>query len=102
MNLLLVFAAVGAVTFVWRLAAFSLPSVPVSPFWEQFLRFVPITVFAALAVSSLYKEPAYLSLKFVALALAGIVVWRTRQFGLSVVLGLIVLWVLLVASPVLP
>lgn len=67
--------------------------------WEQFFHYVPIAVFSALVVLSTTREPELLSFKLLALACAGFVMWRTRQFALAVVVGLGALWLLLNGSP---
>jgi branched-subunit amino acid transport protein len=92
MNLLLLFAAIACVTFVWRYSGFTLKISQTSPFWERFLRFIPISIFTALVVSSLYKNSELLRPELFALVVAGMIAWRTRQFGLSVISGLVVLW----------
>ena len=92
MNLLLLFVIIAAATFAWRYAGFALKISQTSPFWEHFLRFIPISIFTALVMSGLYKDTELLRPELVALAIAGVVAWRTRQFGLSVISGLVVLW----------
>lgn len=82
----------AALLYLCRLSGFMLQSIQPSPFWQQFLRFVPITVFTALIVLSLYNEMDTLGVKSMALAAAGLVVWRTRRFTLSVLIGFVVLW----------
>ena len=94
MNPLLVFASVTALIFTYRFAGFAVNICRLSLFWERFLRFVPISVFAALVVSSLYKDNQTLGVKLVALAVAGMVMWRTRQLWLSILIGLGTLWLL--------
>jgi branched-subunit amino acid transport protein len=80
--------------YLCRLSGFTLQSVQPSPFWENFLRFIPISVFTALVVSALYQETDTSGVKIVALAAAGLVIWRTRRFTLSVLVGFMVLWLL--------
>jgi len=87
-------AILAALVYLCRLSGFALQAVQPLPFWEQFLRFVPISVFTALVVSSLYQQTELLGIKGVAMAMAGIVVWRTRRFSLSVLVGFVVLWLL--------
>lgn len=93
MNLLLLFVCITAVTVIWRYAGLTVRVAP-SPFGERFLRLVPISIFTALAVMSFAKQPEPFGLKFVVIAIAGVVAWRTRQFGVSVLVGLAVWWVL--------
>ena len=97
MNNILLFAVSTVFVNVWRLVAFTWKSEQMSASWERFLRFVPISVFTALVVSSLYRQPESLDVKLIALALAGIVIWRTKHFSLSIFVGLGALWLL--ASP---
>ena len=92
MNLLLLSVVISAATFAWRYAGFTLKISQASPFWERFLRLIPISVFTALVVSGLYKDVDLLRPEIFALAIAGVVAWRTRQFGLSVISGLAALW----------
>jgi branched-subunit amino acid transport protein len=92
MNLALIAIVITIVTFAWRYAGFSMKVSQTSPFWERFLRFIPIAVFTALVVSGLYKDSDLLRPELFALAIAGGVAWRTRQFGLSVISGLVALW----------
>lgn len=93
MNLLLLFGCITAVTVIWRYAGLTVRVAP-SPFGERFLRLVPISIFTALAVTSFSKQPEPFSLKFVVIAIAGVMAWRTRQFGVSVLIGLMVWWAL--------
>jgi branched-subunit amino acid transport protein len=89
-TLILVGAAV--VAYICRISGFVLPIRNTSPTWEQFLQFVPIAVFATLTVSSLGTDSATLSPKLLALGLSGIMMWRTRHFGLAILFGLSVYW----------
>ena len=94
MNTLLLFAVATVTINVWRLAALTWKRSQMSSSWEKFLRFVPISIFTALAVSSLYKSPDEFGTKLIALAIAGGVTWRTKHFSLSIFIGLGVLWLL--------
>ena len=98
MSPLLVFVIVTGLIFVWRFAGLTLKVPHTSPFWERFLSYIPISIFAALVVSALYTSSELLNLKIVALVVAGGVAWRTRQFGLGVVTGLAVLWILVLIT----
>jgi branched-subunit amino acid transport protein len=94
MNNIILFALSTVFVNVWRLAAFTWKREQMSASWEQFLRFVPVSVFTALVVSSLYRQPEDLDVKLIALALSGIVIWRTKHFSLSIFVGLSALWLL--------
>jgi branched-subunit amino acid transport protein len=97
-NNLLLMAVTMALVYTCRWAGFVLTIPRTSPFGERFLRRVPIALFTVLAISSLYKESDLLSLKLIALLVAGGVVWYTRQLGWSVVVGLAILWMLMLAG----
>ncbi len=96
--MLLLTVAATALIFLYRFAGFSLKVDPDSSVWERILRLVPVSVFAALVVSSLYSSPESSSIKFIALACAGAMCWRTKQAGLSILLGLAILWLLVIAG----
>jgi branched-subunit amino acid transport protein len=83
-----------AVIYVVRISGFMLKTTTISPFWVQFLRFVPIAVFTAFVVSALYHDTSFLSGKMIAFAIAGVSLWRTKQFGLSVIIGLAIMFLL--------
>lgn len=74
------------ILYLCRLGGFVLP-----PIRSDALRFVPVAVFAALTVSPLLKNADFMPAKLVALFIAGAVVWRTRQLGVAVVVGFVVL-----------
>ena len=99
MNPFLVFVGVTTLVFAYRFAGFTLNIRRVSPLWERFLHFVPVSVFTALVVSSLYKNGESLDVTLIALVVAGAVMWRTRQLGLSILLGLGALWILALLGP---
>jgi predicted branched-subunit amino acid permease len=85
---------IAALVYLCRLSGFTLQSVNTSPFWEHFLRFVPISVFTALVVSSLYRDTSVLSVRVFALAITGLVAWRTRHLNWSILAGLATLWLI--------
>ncbi len=99
MNSFLVFASVTTLVFAYRFSGFTLNVRRVSPLLERFLRFVPVSVFAALVVSSLYNGGDSFDVKLIALVVAGAVMWRTRQLGLSILLGLAAVWILALLGP---
>jgi branched-subunit amino acid transport protein len=92
MNPLLLFLVVTVAAFLLRLAGLTMEIPQLSTVWEQLFRFVPISIFTALIVSSLYASPDLRNLKILALVVAGAVAWRTRQMGLSILVGLAILW----------
>lgn len=94
MNTLLLILLMAALIYLCRLSGFMLPS-GTSPFWTQGLRFIPLSIFTALVISALYKDSHAINIKLIALLVAGLVMVRTRQFGLSVLTGLALLWFLM-------
>jgi branched-subunit amino acid transport protein len=82
-----------AVTFGSRFSGLLLRH-ELPPFWLRFLHFVPIAVFAALVTPSVAGARGEGEIRTVAVALAGLVAWRTRSLGLSLALGLVAFWLL--------
>jgi branched-subunit amino acid transport protein len=91
MNILALTLAAAVILYLCRWSGFAL-NPAASPFWAAFLRFVPIAIFTALVVTPLAKHTGVPGAQLAALAAAGVVVRRTRQPGLSVLVGLGVLW----------
>lgn len=91
MNPLPIILGMAAVTYASRLTGLWLrTSVP--PFWERFLRFVPIAVFAALVVPALPGERGEASVRLLAAALAAAVSWKFRKLWLGIAVGMAVYW----------
>ncbi len=93
MTFWLTVAGMLAVTFGSRLAGLSLHR-PLPPFWQRFLHFVPIAVFAALVTPSLAGERGEGDIRLVAAGLAALVAWRWKNFGLAIGVGLAAFWLL--------
>lgn len=94
MDAFLLITLVAGVVYACRVSGFVL-NVQHTPAWmEQYLHFVPIAVFAALVVPSVIREPDLLSLKLAALLVAGVFVWRTRRFGVAIIVGMVFFWAL--------
>jgi len=102
MNPIGMIAVAAVCLYLCRGSGFALNLKSASPTWEAFLHFVPIAVFSALMLLALVRAPEFLNFKLLTLAFAGGVVWRTRQFGLAVIGGLGVLWILILlgGSPI--
>ncbi len=98
MNFWLLIAVTAALIYTCRWAGFALAVPRTLPFGEPFLRRVPAALFTALIISSLFKEGDLLVMKWISLAVAGGVAWYTRQLGLSVLVGLAILWMLMLIS----
>jgi branched-subunit amino acid transport protein len=92
MSVLVALATTATLAFICRFMGFALRIPHTSRSWERFTRFIPLSIFSALVASSLYRQADMLSLKIVALLVAGGLAHRTRRFGLSIVAGLAVLW----------
>ncbi len=88
----LVILAMAAVTYGTRAAGLLLTDVRLSPFWLAFLRFVPVSVFAALVTPSLAGGRGEGVERVVAAVLAGVLMWRTRQLWLGLLVGMGVFW----------
>lgn len=65
-----------AVTLAARYAGLSLGHLRLPPFWLAFLRYVPVSVFAALIVPGLLNTPDW-PLRLLACTLAALLFWRT-------------------------
>ncbi|ULH15149.1 AzlD domain-containing protein [Deinococcus sp. KNUC1210] len=82
-----------AVTWASRYLGLSLGGLKLPPFWLAFLRFVPISVFAALVVPDLASAPDAVR-RALAAVLAGLLMWRTRQLAVGILGGFGGYWVL--------
>lgn len=93
MNATLVVLGMAAITYATRLVGLRLTHLDLPPFWLAFLRFVPVSVFAALVVPALpgptLPETAA---RLAAAALAALVLWRFRQLWLGLLVGMLVFW----------
>jgi branched-subunit amino acid transport protein len=92
--LTIILASVG--TFVLRASflVFADRLVDVPPLGQRILRQIPPAVLAALVLPSLLRPEGTLDLwqpELLAGAVAGLVSWRTRNVGLTVVVGMTVL-----------
>jgi branched-subunit amino acid transport protein len=82
-----------AVTFAARLGGLSLHRLRLPPFWLAFLRFVPISVFAALIVPDIAGSPDW-PRKLLACAVAAALLRYTQSLAWGIVGGLAVYWAL--------
>ena len=94
MNVIYVLIATAVLIYLCRYSGFTLTWLAASTRLARFLHFVPIAIFSALIVPSLISDPDLLERKVIALALAGIVIRRTRHFGLGIIVGLGLFWLL--------
>lgn len=93
-NVVYVLIATAVLIYLCRLGGFTLTWPATSTRLARFLHFVPIAIFSALIVPSLINDPDLLGRKVIALALAGLIIRRTSHFGLGVIIGLGLFWLL--------
>lgn len=91
MTTFLTLLGMWAVTYAARFAGLSLGGLKLVPFWLAFLRFVPISVFAALIVPDIAGSADWLQ-KLVACAAATFLVWRTKAIAWGIIGGFLVYW----------
>lgn len=92
MSPLLVIALMWAVTYPVRWLGLRLGGVRLPPFWLAFLRFVPVSVFAALVVPEVLGSPEWPRRVAGAVVAAGLM-WRTRNLAVGIVGGFAAYWV---------
>ncbi|AXG99122.1 AzlD domain-containing protein [Deinococcus wulumuqiensis] len=80
-----------AVTYPMRLLGLSLGGVRLPPFWLNFLKFVPVSVFAALVVPDVLGSPEW-TWRLPAALVAGLLIWRTRNLGAGILAGFAAYW----------
>ena len=92
--------AIGVLTFGIRLSFIALTDrIALPPFALRVLRFVPVAVLTAIIVPELVLPSGTLDLslnnaRLIAGALAVVVAWRTRNVALTLVVGMVALWLL--------
>jgi len=87
----LVILLMWLVTYPVRLLGLSLGRLRLPPFGLAFLRFVPVSVFAALIVPDVLGSPEWPRRLVAALVGAGLI-WRTRQLALGILGGFAAYW----------
>ena len=93
MNFWLTVAGMLAVTFGSRLIGLWMRA-PLPPFWMRFLRFVPVSVFAALVAPNLAGDRGEGPVRYLAAAIAALVAWKSKQLWAAILSGMVVFWVL--------
>jgi branched-subunit amino acid transport protein len=94
MNRFLIILGMAVVTYVPRLGGIALNVAQIPPFWRRFLRYIPISVFAALIVPALPGEQGEVLIRLVAASMAGLVTWRTQQMWAGILVGMGAFWIL--------
>lgn len=100
MNTFLLIILITLLIYACRLSGFIVQPKQTPQWLQTYLHFVPIAVFSALIVPSVLREAELLPLEFIALAIAGLSMWKLRRFDLSIFLGLATLWILSFWIPV--
>ncbi len=105
MTMALAILGMGLITFAIRLSLFLLPErVTLPPWLLRSLRYVPAAVLTAIVVPELLLPQGTIDFslgndRLLAGLFAILVAWRTRNVFLTVVLGLITLWLLQSYNP---
>lgn len=92
----LVIGLMWLVTYPARLLGLSLGRLNLPPFWLAFLRFVPVSVFAALIVPDVLGSPEW-PRRLPAALIGALLMWRTRSLALGILGGFAVYWAVRVA-----
>lgn len=79
------------VTYPVRLLGLSLGRVRLPPFWLAFLRFVPVSVFAALILPDVLGSSEW-PLRLVGCAVGAGLMWRTRNLAPGILGGFAAYW----------
>lgn len=91
MSVLATLLLMWAVTYPARLLGLGLGRLSLPPFWLNFLRFVPVSVFAALIVPDVLGSPEW-PLRLTGCALGGALMWRTGNLALGILGGFGAYW----------
>ncbi len=88
---LLAIALMWAVTYGPRLLGLNLGHVRLPPFWEAFLRFVPLSIFPALLVPDVLNSPEWPQ-RLLGCVAAALLLRRTGQLAAGILGGFGVYW----------
>lgn len=105
LTMALTILGMGLVTYAIRLSLFLLPERVILPPWLlRALRYVPAAVLSAIIFPELLLPEGTIDIalgneRLLAGLLAMFVAWRTRNVFLTVIIGLITLWLLQAYSP---
>jgi branched-subunit amino acid transport protein len=80
MSIFPLIVGMAVVVYGCRLAGFALRLEAPSARREQWLHFVPLSVFPALIVLAILGKPEFAGMKSAALLLAGVIIWAARRF----------------------
>ena len=96
----LTFLCIGVITYAIRLSFILLfGKMTIPSFLMRALRFVPLAVLSAIITPALFLDGSRLNLslgnaRLLAGSIAVVVAWRTRNALLTIVVGMVALWVL--------
>ena len=96
----LTFLGIGVITYAIRLSfILLLGKVAMPSFLMRALRFVPVAVLSAIILPALFLDGSRMNLslgnaRLLAGILAAVVAWRTKSALLTIVVGMVGLWVL--------
>ncbi len=96
----LTFLCIGVITYAIRLSFILLfGKMTIPSFLMRALRFVPLAVLSAIIMPALFLDGSRLNLslgnaRLLAGSIAIVVAWRTRNALLTIVVGMVALWVL--------
>jgi branched-subunit amino acid transport protein len=93
MNFWLTVAGMLVVTFGSRLIGLGMRA-PLPAFWMRFLRFVPVSVFAALVAPNLAGDRGEWPIRCLAAAISALIAWRSRQLWAAILSGMLSFWLL--------
>lgn len=91
MSIMVIILLMWLVTFLPRWIGLNLSHIELSPFWHTFLRFVPISVFAAIIVPTVLGSPEW-PRQIIACLIGGLLVWRTSNLSIGIIGGFIAYW----------
>jgi branched-subunit amino acid transport protein len=84
--------AMAVLTYATRWVGLRFTGLQLPAFWLDFLRFVPVAVFAALVVPALSGPGGQTPARVLAAGAAALVLWRTGRMWLGLVVGLAAFW----------
>lgn len=91
MTIAAVIVLMWAATYPARWLGLNLGRVRLPPFWLAFLRFVPVSVIAALIVPEVLGSPEWPRRLF-ASVVGGLIVWRSGHLALGILGGFAAYW----------
>lgn len=98
MNTTLWILIIAVIVYLCRLSGFLVRFKTTSPLLQTYLNFVPIAVFAAVIVPSTLRELDLIGIKLVALFIATLMMRKTGNVGLSMLVGMGTLWIVLIIN----